>query len=140
MTHTGDTVRIHYTGRLDDGTVFDTSKGSDPLEFVVGVEQVIPGLDRAVLEMDEGESRTVTVPPEDAYGQPEPGLAQQVDRSLLPDDIAEGQAVRAEVGGRHVVLWVTNLTTDSAVVDGNHPLAGRTLVFDVELVEVRPAA
>ena len=137
MPGTGDRVRIHYTGRLEDGTVFDSSEGGPPLEFVAGVEQVIPGLDRAILEMDEGESRTVTVPPDQAYGPREPALAQRVDRAQLPPDVSEGAALRAVVGDQEAILWVTELTDDSAVIDANHPLAGETLVFDVELVGIQ---
>lgn len=140
MPNPGDRVRIHYTGRFEDGNVFDSSREREPLEFVAGVQQVIPGLDQAILEMTEGETRTVTVPPEDAYGEREPGLAQEVERSALPEGVSEGDAVRAQIEGNEVVLWVRDVTDDSAVVDANHPLAGRTLVFDVELVEVQSAA
>lgn len=136
MPATGDRVRIHYTGRLPDGTTFDSSEGREPLEFVVGVQQVISGLDQAILEMDPGESRTVTIPPEEAYGPRQPGLEQRVDRSQLPEGVSEGVALQANVGGQDMVLWVTELDDDSAVVDPNHPLAGQTLVFDVELVGV----
>lgn len=136
MPAAGDRVRIHYTGRLQDGTTFDSSEGREPLEFVVGVDQVISGLDKAILDMREGESRTVTVAPEDGYGERQEGLAQRVDREQLPDGVHEGAALQANVGGHDMVLWVTELDDDSAVVDPNHPLAGHTLVFDVELVGV----
>lgn len=140
MANAGDRVRIHYTGRLDDGTVFDTSDGRDPLEFVVGAQQVIAGLDREILEMSEGEAKTVTVAPEDAYGQPQENMATEVQRSALPESVGEGDAVKAQIEGREVILWVSEITEDSAVVDANHPLAGKTLTFDIELVEVQPAA
>lgn len=137
MPTAGDTVRIHYTGRLEDGSTFDTSTGRDPIEFVVGVEQVIPGLDREILAMEEGESRTVTVGPEEAYGHHEPGLQTTVDRSQLPDDVSEGTALRATIRGQETTLWITELMDETAVVDANHPLAGHTLTFDLELVSVR---
>jgi peptidylprolyl isomerase len=140
MANPGDKVRIHYTGRFEDGTVFDTSRGREPLEFVAGLEQVITGIDSAVLSMSEGDEATVTVPPEDAYGESRPELAREVERSMLPPDVGEGDAVRANVGGQDVVMWVRDVTDDAAVVDANHPLAGRTLVFDVEVVAVHPAA
>ncbi len=138
MANVGDTVRIHYTGKYEDGTVFDSSEGKDPLEFVAGSQQIIPGLDNAILEMSEGDQQTVTVPPEEAYGDREPALAQEVERSQLPEGVSEGAALEAEVGGQKTMLWVTELTDETAVVDANHPLAGKTLVFDVELVSVTP--
>lgn len=138
MANVGDTVRIHYTGKYEDGTVFDSSEGKDPLEFVAGSQQIIPGLDKAILEMSEGDQETVTVPPEEAYGDREPALAQEVERNQLPEGVTEGAALEAEVGGQKTMLWVTELNDETAVVDANHPLAGKTLVFDVELVSVTP--
>ncbi len=138
MANVGDTVRIHYTGKYEDGTVFDSSEGKDPLEFVAGSQQIIPGLDNAILEMSEGDQQTVTVPPEEAYGEREPALAQEVEREQLPEGVSEGAALEAEVGGQKTMLWVTELNDETAVVDANHPLAGKTLVFDVELVSVTP--
>lgn len=138
MANVGDTVRIHYTGKYEDGTVFDSSEGKDPLEFVAGSEQIIPGLDKAILDMSEGDQETVTVPPEEAYGEREPALAQEVERTQLPEGVSEGAALEAEVGGQKTMLWVTELNDETAVVDANHPLAGKTLVFDVELVSVTP--
>lgn len=139
MPESGDTVRIHYSGRLEDGSTFDTSAGREPLEFVVGEQQVIVGLDVEVLAMQEGESRTVTVSPEQAYGHREPGLERTVDRSQLPEDVTEGSMLRANIGGRDTILHITQLNDDTAVLDANHPLAGHTLTFDVELVSVSRA-
>lgn len=140
MTQQGDSVRIHYTGRLEDGTTFDSSEGREPLEFVAGEQQVITGLDKAILQMSEGESRTVTIPPDEAYGDYQPALAQQVERSQLPEGVTEGAALQAEIGGQRTILWVTELGDDKATVDANHPLAGKTLIFDVELVSVGSSA
>lgn len=136
MPTTGDRVRIHYTGRFTDGTTFDSSEGRDPLEFQVGVGEVIPGLERAILEMEPGTTETVTVEPGDAYGEREDALVHEVDRSQLPDEVEEGSALEANVNGQKAILWVVDLGDSTATVDANHPLAGRTLVFDVELVEV----
>ncbi|QGG93708.1 FKBP-type peptidyl-prolyl cis-trans isomerase [Actinomarinicola tropica] len=136
MPSTGDKVRIHYTGRTEDGATFDSSEGREPLEFTAGVGEIIPGLDNAVLEMAEGETRTVTIPPQEAYGEHQPGLAQTVDRAQLPEGTTEGIPLRAQVDGQEMTLWVTELGETTAVVDANHPLAGKTLVFDVELVAV----
>jgi len=139
MPATGDRVRIHYTGRLEDGTTFDSSEGREPLEFTVGSGEIIPGLDRAVLTMEEGTSETVEIPPAEAYGEYQPGLAQSVEREKLPDGTTEGMALRANVNGQETILWVTELDESTAVVDPNHPLAGKTLVFDVDLVSVSSA-
>lgn len=136
MPTTGERVRIHYTGRLDDGTEFDSSAGAEPLEFTVGTQEVISGLDDAVLEMQEGETRTVTVPPEAGYGERVPGLEQTIDVTQLPEGVTPGVALRANVAGQDTILWVTDINDESAVVDPNHPLAGRTLTFEVELVSV----
>lgn len=136
MPTSGDRVRVHYTGRFPDGTTFDSSQGRDPLEFEVGTGQVIPGLDRAILDMEVGATETVTVPPADAYGEHEPALVHSVERAQLPDGVEEGAALEADVNGQKAILWVTELNETSATVDANHPLAGRTLVFDVELLEV----
>lgn len=139
MPESGDRVKLHYTGRFPDGTVFDSSDGRDPIEFEVGSGEIIPGLDKAVLAMAEGQTDTVTVEPEDAYGQWEEALVHQVDRSQLPEEATEGAALEAEVNGQKAILWVTEIGDDTATVDANHPLAGKTLVFDVELIEVLAA-
>lgn len=135
----GDTVRIHYTGTLDDGTQFDSSAGRDPLEFALGGGQVIPGFDSAVDGMAVGESKTVTIPAEEAYGQRHEQLVQQVSRSALPDDIepAVGMQLQSQSPeGQVMMLVVTEVEDDSITVDANHPLAGQALTFDIELVEI----
>lgn len=135
----GDTVRIHYTGKLDDGTTFDTSSGSDPLEFELGSGEVIPGFDDAVTGMAEGESKTVKIEPDDAYGQRHEQLVQEVPRSLLSSE------VEPEVGmmlqgkspdGQATRLTVTEVAADKITLDANHPLAGQALNFDIELVKI----
>lgn len=136
MPASGDRVRVHYTGRFPDGTTFDSSEGRDPLEFEVGTGQVIPGLDKAILDMEVGATETVTVEPAEAYGEHEAALVHAVDRGQLPEGVEEGSALEADVNGQKAILWVTELNDTSATVDANHPLAGRTLVFDVELLEV----
>lgn len=136
MPATGDRVRIHYTGRLPDGTTFDSSEGREPLEFTVGSGEIIPGLDRAVASMAEGESETVTVPASEGYGDYQEGLAQSVEREKLPDGTTEGMALRADVNGQETILWVTEIGDTTAVVDPNHPLAGKDLIFEIDLVSV----
>ena len=135
----GDTVRIHYTGTLDDGTQFDSSAGRDPLEFALGGGQVIPGFDNAVDGMAVGDSKTVTIPPEEAYGQRHEQLVQQVARSALPDEIepAVGMQLQSQSPeGQVMMLVVTEVEEESITVDANHPLAGQALTFDIELVEI----
>ena len=135
----GDTVRIHYTGTLDDGTQFDSSAGREPLEFTVGSGQVIPGFDKAVEGMAVGDSKKVNIPAEDAYGPRHDQLVQEVPRDALPDDLEPevGMGLQAQgPEGQVMDLTVTAVAEDSITVDGNHPLAGQALNFDLELVEI----
>lgn len=135
----GDTVRVHYTGKLTNGTVFDSSVGNDPLEFIVGSEQVIAGFDRAVLGMVIGAKTSVTVPVADAYGQRKPGLVIEVERSEFPPEIEPvvGLNLRMEQpDGSMVNVAVTKVEGTLVTLDANHPLAGEDLVFDIELVEI----
>lgn len=135
----GDSVKIHYTGTLDDGTQFDSSAGRDPLAFELGSGQVIPGFDKAVDGMAVGDSKTVNIPAEDAYGPHQPAMVQDVPKSALPDDLepAEGMGLQAQgPDGQLVNLVITEVKDESITVDGNHPLAGKALNFDIELVSV----
>lgn len=135
----GDTVKIHYTGTLDDGTQFDSSKGREPLEFEVGSGQVIPGFEKAVEGMAVGDQKSVNIPPEEAYGPRHDQMVQEMPKSALPDDIdpEEGMALRAQQpDGKVINLTVTEVGDDTITVDANHPLAGQALNFDIELVEI----
>jgi peptidylprolyl isomerase len=135
----GDTVRIHYTGKLEDGTQFDSSEGREPLQFAVGGGQVIPGFDNAVEGMAVGDKKSVTIEPEEAYGQRHDELVQDVPKDQLPDDLtpAVGMQLQAkDPSGQLMRLSVTAIDDESITVDGNHPLAGKTLNFDIELVEI----
>lgn len=132
----GDVVHVHYTGRLEDGTVFDSSREREPLEFVAGGGGVIDGVSNAVLGMSEGESKTVTLPPEEAYGERNDALEQQVERSQLPEGVQEGDQLRAVQGDREIPVFVRKLDDENAVIDANHPLAGKALTFDLELVSI----
>jgi peptidylprolyl isomerase len=139
----GDTVKIHYTGTLDDGTQFDSSDGRDPLQFTIGTGQVIPGFDKAVEGMAVGESKTVNIPAEDAYGPRQEQMVQDVPRTALPDNLdpVEGMALQAKgQDGQVINLTVTSVADDSITVDGNHPLAGQALNFDIELVDIARTA
>lgn len=135
----GDTVKIHYTGTLEDGTPFDSSEGRDPLEFTVGSGDVIPGFDNAVEGMAVGEKKSVNIEPEHAYGPRHDEMIQEVPKSALPDDLepVEGMALQAQgQDGQAINLTVTSVDDDSITVDANHPLAGKTLNFDIQLVEI----
>lgn len=135
----GDTVRIHYTGTLTDGTQFDSSSGRDPLEFELGSGQVIPGFDNAVDGMNVGDSKTVAIPPEEAYGVRHEQLVQEVPKSALPEELSPevGMQLQSQSpDGQVMLLLVTEVADDTLTVDGNHPLAGQTLNFDIELVEI----
>lgn len=135
----GDTVRVEYTGKLQDGTVFDSSEDTEPLEFTLGDEDVIPGFEEAVDGLEEGESVTTTLEPELAYGERRDDLVFQVDRSDIRDDIELEVGDELEIHGRDGNTFpalVQELGDDKVTLDANHPLAGRTLVFEIELVEV----
>lgn len=135
----GDTVHIHYTGRLDDGTVFDTSEGRDPLSFELGSGQVIPGFEEAVQGMSVGESKTERIPPEKAYGPRMDQLTMELPRTDLPDglDPEVGQQLQMQTQeGKAFPVTVTAADPEQITVDANHALAGKALTFDIELVKV----
>lgn len=133
----GDTVKVHYTGKLDDGTVFDSSENREPLEFTVGENQVIPGFENAVQGMSPGDEKTVTIPAAEAYGEHNPALIQQIDRQQIPDDVPLqiGQQLQVQSqDGKPFVVTVTELEETSVTLDANHPLAGQNLTFELQLV------
>ena len=135
---TGDTVRVHYRGTLDDGSVFDSSEGRDPLEFTLGSGQVIPGFDVAVTGMSVGDERTVTIPAAEAYGTHRDDLVLVVGRENLPPDmqVEIGDRLQLDQGGHSFAVMVTDLTDSEITLDANHPLAGRDLTFALQLVEI----
>lgn len=135
----GDTVRIHYTGTLLDGSTFDSSEGRDPLEFEVGSGQVISGLDVALPGMAVGDKKIVNVSCADAYGPIHPDRRQSVARSNIPADVPleVGLQLQAQSSdGQSVSVMVVEIGDDEVTLDGNHPLAGQDLVFDIELVSI----
>jgi peptidylprolyl isomerase len=135
----GDKVQIHYVGRLDDGTVFDSSEGRDPLQFTLGEGEVIPGFESAVQGMASGDQKTTTIPSEQAYGPRQDELVLDVPRAQLPDDIKPevGQKLRMRTAdGQSFVVQVVEVETERVRVDANHPLAGQDLIFDIELVAI----
>ncbi|HXF04209.1 MAG TPA: peptidylprolyl isomerase [Blastocatellia bacterium] len=135
----GSVVRVHYTGRLRDGFIFDTSRGSEPLEFVIGSGMVIPGFERALLGMQAGEKKTVEIQPEEAYGPYIEEFVKEVPRADLHVDfpLEEGMTLELHTeSGRVIPITVTRVTNDTVTLDANHPLAGQTLIFDIEVVSV----
>lgn len=139
----GDTVKINYTGKLDSGDVFDTSEGRDPLEFTIGQNTIIPALETAVEGMAVGDNATVAIAAADAYGPRSPEAIQKVERSAIPEgiELTVGQQLQASDGdGNQMLLTVLELDDASVTLDGNHPLAGENLTFDIELLEIVSAA
>ena len=135
----GDTVLIHYTGTLDDGSVFDSSNGRDPLEFEIGSGQIIPGLDSEIPGMSVGEKKTVVVAPEQAYGPVNPDAKQSVPRADIPAEIPLEVGLPLQVQtpqGQALQVTVVEVHDETVVLDANHPLAGKSLTFAIELVSI----
>jgi peptidylprolyl isomerase len=135
----GDTVSVHYTGKLGDGTVFDSSEGRDPLQFEIGSSSVIPGFEHAVVGMEPGESKTATVPAVQAYGEREQTKVVEVERAQLPENIELRVGQRLKLTDQQqnsTFVTVTEMTDAAVKLDANHPLAGQELVFDIELVGI----
>ena len=135
----GDTVKIHYTGRLDDGTVFDSSVNREPLEFTLSGGQVIPGFDEAVLGMSPGESKTQKIPMDQAYGPHRDEMVLEISRQQIPPELEPevGQQLQVQQeNGQTIPVFVTEVTESKVTLDANHPLAGEDLTFDIQLVEI----
>lgn len=135
----GDTVRVHYSGFLEDGTVFDSSLERDPLEFTIGSGMLIPGFEDAVLGMDEGETKTVQISAEDAYGYRREELVITISKEQIPPDIdpVTGQELQVRTpNGMVTNVLVTDVTEETVTLDANHPLAGKDLIFEIKLVEI----
>lgn len=138
----GDRVKVHYTGKLEDGTVFDSSLEGEPLEFTIGSGEIIPGFEDEIIGMEEGEKKTFTIPTDKAYGPHREELMLTVGRDEFPPDIqpSEGQQLQLrQPDGRVFYVVVIEVNEKTVTLDANHPLAGKDLTFDVELVEILPA-
>jgi len=136
----GDTVLVHYTGKLSDGTVFDTSEGRDPLEFAVGSGQVIAGFDEAMIGMTVGQSKVVDIPVDKAYGERNEEMVINAPLDQVPPGLDLELGMRLEMGGVNgelIRVVVTEITDSNIILDANPPLAGKDLIFAIELVEVR---
>lgn len=135
----GDTIRVHYTGKLEDGQEFDSSLKRDPLQFEVGAGRVIKGFENAVVDLKRGDKKTVTISPDDAYGKRDENLLIEMPKKSVPEGVAPEVGMRFQLvnqQGQAVPVVVTEVLDDSLKLDANHPLAGKTLVFDIEVVEI----
>lgn len=134
----GDTVRIHYTGTLQDGSVFDSSEGREPLVFTIGEQQVIPGFESAVTGMEVGARKTVTIPADEAYGPRREDMMLAIPRDQVPPHINPevGEQLQVGQGGEQFLVTVASVDEREVVLDGNHPLAGKDLTFALELVGI----
>jgi peptidylprolyl isomerase len=137
MIKQGSTVKVHYTGKLEDNSVFDSSNGREPIEFEIGTQQVIEGFETAVIGLTKGDTTTVTIPSEKAYGPVREELIIQVPKEQVPQDAQIGvQLQGVNQMGQPFNVTVVDLNESTATLDANHPLAGKTLIFDIEVVEI----
>lgn len=135
----GDKVQVHYHGRLNDGTTFDSSEGRQPLEFEVGTGQVIPGFDEGVMGMSVGDKRTVNIPADQAYGQKQEELVMEFPKERFPEDMTPEvgmQLMMHNGNGQQFPVTIIDVKEDTVVLDANHQLAGQDLTFDIELVNI----
>ena len=140
----GDTVRVHYEGQLSDGTIFDSSLEREPIEFILGQDTVIPGFEQAVIGMEAGESKDVSIPPEEGFGEYSEDLVVNIEKSILPPDINPELGMQLEVSSEEGegqeetprVFTIAEIAEDSITLDGNHPLAGEEIAFKIELLEI----
>ncbi|RLB07333.1 MAG: peptidylprolyl isomerase [Deltaproteobacteria bacterium] len=135
----GDIVKVHYTGKLKDGNVFDSSRDGEPLELILGAGQVIPGFESAVIGMSPGEVKTFEISAEEAYGPYREELVLEIDKGRVPEDLnleVGQQLVLRQAQGEVVRVTVTDISEETVTLDANHPLAGEDLIFEVQLVEI----
>ena len=135
-----NTVKVNYTGKLSDGQVFDSSEGKEPLEFTLGQGQLIPGFEKGLIDMKLKEKKTITIDKEDAYGKINDDLIHEVNKNELPKDMTPDVGmglVSKSPDGQETNLRVVEVKEESVVIDGNHPLAGKDLIFDLEVVDIK---
>jgi FKBP-type peptidyl-prolyl cis-trans isomerase SlpA len=135
-----NTVKVNYTGKLSDGQVFDSSEGREPLEFTMGQGQIIPGFEKGIIDMKVNEKKTITIAKEDAYGEINEDLKQEVPKTELPQDIEPEVGmglVSKSPDGQEINLHIVEVKEESIIIDGNHPLAGKDLIFDIEVLEIK---
>lgn len=139
MVKVNDTVKVHYTGTLKNGEVFDSSKGKEPLEFTIGAGQIIPGFENGIMGMKVDESKTINIAAEEAYGERRDELVQEVAKTQLPAEINPEvgmQLMSQGPDGQQIPLVVMEVKETSITVDANHPLAGKDLIFEVSIVSI----
>jgi FKBP-type peptidyl-prolyl cis-trans isomerase 2 len=140
MIQKGNVVAVHYTGKLTNGEVFDSSEGRDPLKFQVGSGQIIPGFEDAIIGKNIGDRVTVNISPKEAYGEVREDLIVQVPLEQMPGEVEVGQSLQAQAdNGQAVNVIVKEVNKDHVVIDGNHPLSGMTLEFEIEVLEIENA-
>ena len=134
----GNTIKVEYTGSFEDGVVFDASdKHGQPLEFKAGEGMVVPGFDNAVLGMEVGEEKTVTLEPKDAYGMPNPQAIQKVPKANFPPEAKEGMMIGVPLpDGNQIPATITKITDDEVTIDMNSPMAGKTLIFKIKIISI----
>ena len=135
----GDTVQVHYTGRLADGTIFDSSRERDPLEFVMGRQMLIAGFEAAVVGKEAGDTVTAVIPPDQAYGDVDEELIFTVASSQVPGNITPEVGMQLQLSSEDGTMDVTiaDVTADEIVLDANHPLAGKELTFEIEIISIK---
>jgi len=137
---TGARVKVNFEGYLEDGTVFGSSMEDEPFEFTIGEKNMLPGFENAVIGMQKGDTKTITLPPEEAYGSHKKELVSVMERSSFPQEVQleVGKRLRVRTkDGKYTVVTIKEFTEDSIILDGNDPLAGKTLTFKIELVEIK---
>ena len=135
----GDTVKVHYTGKLEDGSVFDSSVSRDPLEITLGEGKLIPGFEKAVVGLEVGDKTTANIVSADAYGERRDDLEVTIERDQLPEDIEPEVGMQLQLNqpnGQPVPVQITKVEDENIIIDANHPLAGKDLTFDIELIEI----
>lgn len=135
----GDKVRVHYKGQLSDGTIFDSSLEREPIEFILGQDTVIPGFEDAVIGMEAGESKGVSIPPEEGFGEYSEDLVVNIEKTILPPEINPELGMQLEVSSEEEtprVFTIADIAEDSITLDGNHPLAGKEIAFKITLLEI----
>jgi len=136
---TGDKVKVHFTGYLEDSTIFGSTMDEEPFEFIVGEENMLPGFENAVIGMQQGDTKTITLTTEEAYGPPKKELVHVIDRSSFPQEIELEIGKRLKVRtqeGKYTIVSIKEFTEDNIIIDENDPLAGKTLTFKIELVDI----
>jgi len=138
MIENGKVVSVHYVGKFTDGEVFDSSEGREPLQFEVGSGQLIPGFESAIIGKVVGDKVTASITPEEGYGLVREDLIVSVPLEKMPGDVEVGQALEAQGdNGQSAQVFVKEVNEDNVVIDGNHPLAGKDLVFEIEVIEIQ---